>query len=85
MVQKYAGMLIKDEAVKTELVDAVISLSKNEILQQQLMENIGKLGIKHADEIIAKKNFRNNIGAFCEYKILVGYERRGVRVWGTSE
>ena len=47
--------MIADSAAIDHLVKAVIELSKNEKKQQELKENIGKLAVKNADEVIAKE------------------------------
>jgi UDP-N-acetylglucosamine--N-acetylmuramyl-(pentapeptide) pyrophosphoryl-undecaprenol N-acetylglucosamine transferase len=53
LVNKNAGLMIKDNEVLTKLVPAVISLSKDEDKQEELKKNISKLAITNADEIIA--------------------------------
>lgn len=55
LVAKQAAILIPDSEAKEKLLPAVIELSKNEPLQQQLKENIGRLGITDADEVIARE------------------------------
>ncbi len=55
LVNKKAGIMIKDSEALKQLVPAVISLSGDENKQQELMSNIGKLAISNADEIIAKE------------------------------
>lgn len=53
LVNKNAGMLIKDNEAFNKLIPTLIELSKNENKQQELITNISKLGIANADEIIA--------------------------------
>ncbi|MBX2920045.1 MAG: UDP-N-acetylglucosamine--N-acetylmuramyl-(pentapeptide) pyrophosphoryl-undecaprenol N-acetylglucosamine transferase, partial [Ferruginibacter sp.] len=53
LVNKNAGIMIKDSEALEKLVPAIISLSKDESKQQELKNNIGKLAITNADEIIA--------------------------------
>lgn len=53
LVNKNAGIMIKDNEALAQLVPAIIDLSKDEHKQQELKTNIGKLGISNADEIIA--------------------------------
>ena len=55
LVNKHAALIVKDNEVKEKLIDAIISLSKDEFLQQSLQKNIQLLAIKNADEIIAEK------------------------------
>ena len=55
LVDKQAAILIPDGEAKEKLLPAVIELSKNEPLQKQLKENIGRLGITDADEVIARE------------------------------
>jgi len=55
LVNKNAGIMIKDSEALERLVPAVISLSRDADKQQELISNIGKLGITNADEIIAKE------------------------------
>ncbi len=53
LVNKNAGILIKDNEAFNKLIPTLIELSKNENKQQELITNISKLGIANADEIIA--------------------------------
>ncbi len=55
LVNKNAGIMIKDSEALALLVPAIIALSKDENKQQELKTNIGKLGILNADELIAKE------------------------------
>jgi UDP-N-acetylglucosamine--N-acetylmuramyl-(pentapeptide) pyrophosphoryl-undecaprenol N-acetylglucosamine transferase len=54
LVNKNAGIMVKDSEALNKLVPAILELSKNEQLQNELKSNIGKLGITNADEVIAK-------------------------------
>jgi len=54
LVNKNAGIMVKDSEALDRLIPTIISLSKNEQQQNELIDNIGKLGITNADEIIAK-------------------------------
>lgn len=47
--------MIKDNEALEFLVSSVIALSEDKKKQQELADNIGKLGINKADEIIAKE------------------------------
>ncbi|MCW3092663.1 MAG: UDP-N-acetylglucosamine--N-acetylmuramyl-(pentapeptide) pyrophosphoryl-undecaprenol [Ferruginibacter sp.] len=53
LVDKDAGLLISDKEALTKLVPTVISLAKDEQRQETLKENISKLAITNADEVIA--------------------------------
>jgi UDP-N-acetylglucosamine--N-acetylmuramyl-(pentapeptide) pyrophosphoryl-undecaprenol N-acetylglucosamine transferase len=55
LVNKNAGLMIKDSEAIDKLVEAIISLSTNEQKQNELITNISKLGVLNADEIIAKE------------------------------
>jgi UDP-N-acetylglucosamine--N-acetylmuramyl-(pentapeptide) pyrophosphoryl-undecaprenol N-acetylglucosamine transferase len=55
LVNKNAALMIKDSEAKDKLVSTVIALAKDEAKQQALRENIGKLAITNADEVIAKE------------------------------
>jgi len=54
LVNKNAGIMVKDSEALDRLIPTIISLSKNDLQQNELIDNIGKLGITNADEIIAK-------------------------------
>ena len=60
LVNKNAGIMIKDSEALHQLVPAIIALSNNEEKQEELKRNIGVLAITNADEIIAK-NILNSI------------------------
>ena len=58
LVTKQAGLMIKDSEAKEKLIPAIIALAKNEQQQQQLKENIAKLAITNADEVVASEILR---------------------------
>lgn len=53
LVNKNAGIMVKDSEALDKLVPQLLQLAANEPLQNELKNNIGKLGITNADEIIA--------------------------------
>ena len=53
LVDKQAGLLVKDSEAKDKLVDTIVGLVKNDQQQQALKENIAKLAITDADKRIA--------------------------------
>jgi len=53
LVNKKAGIMIKDNEALEQLVPSIIALSKDENKQQELKNNISKLAVTNADEIIA--------------------------------
>ena len=53
LVKKEAAMMIKDADVENELMPALLKLCADENKQGLLKENIGKLAVNNADEIIA--------------------------------
>ena len=55
LVNKHAGIMIKDSEALDKLVAAIIALAKDEHRQAELKNNIAKLAITNADEIIAKE------------------------------
>ena len=55
LVNKKAALMIKDNEAKDALVDMTLSLAENENLQLELSQNISKLAIANADEVIAKE------------------------------
>ncbi len=59
LVNKNAGIMIKDKEALEQLAPAIIALSKNGNKKQELIGNIGKLAIANADEIIAKEILRS--------------------------
>jgi UDP-N-acetylglucosamine--N-acetylmuramyl-(pentapeptide) pyrophosphoryl-undecaprenol N-acetylglucosamine transferase len=58
LVNKQAGLMIKDSEAKEKLVPAVIALAKNEQQQNLFKENIGKLAVTNADEVVASEVLR---------------------------
>jgi UDP-N-acetylglucosamine--N-acetylmuramyl-(pentapeptide) pyrophosphoryl-undecaprenol N-acetylglucosamine transferase len=55
LVQKNAALMVRDDEAIEKVVPMIIDLSKNEEKQQELRDNIKKLAIKNADEIIAEE------------------------------
>jgi UDP-N-acetylglucosamine--N-acetylmuramyl-(pentapeptide) pyrophosphoryl-undecaprenol N-acetylglucosamine transferase len=55
LVNKNAGIMIKDQEAFSQLVPSIINLSKDENKQAALKSNISKLAITNADEVIAKE------------------------------
>ncbi|NML20754.1 undecaprenyldiphospho-muramoylpentapeptide beta-N-acetylglucosaminyltransferase [Pseudoflavitalea sp. G-6-1-2] len=53
LVDKDAGLLVKDSEAREKLVPTVIALAKNEAQQRELQQNIGKLAVTNADQQIA--------------------------------
>lgn len=52
--EKNAGMLITDSEAAQKLITEAINLAKDPGRQQKLSENISKLAVKKADEVIAR-------------------------------
>ena len=55
LVQKQAGMMVKDSEAKEKLVNTIIELAKDEAKQNELKQQIAKLGVSDADEVIANE------------------------------
>ncbi len=55
LVNKKAALMIKDNEANDKLVGMTISLAENKDLQKELSENIAKLAITNADEVIARE------------------------------
>jgi UDP-N-acetylglucosamine--N-acetylmuramyl-(pentapeptide) pyrophosphoryl-undecaprenol N-acetylglucosamine transferase len=55
LVNKQAGLMIKDSEAKEKLVPTVIALAKDEQQQNRLKENIARLAITNADEVVARE------------------------------
>ncbi|MEO5892026.1 MAG: undecaprenyldiphospho-muramoylpentapeptide beta-N-acetylglucosaminyltransferase [Ferruginibacter sp.] len=53
LVNKNAGIMIKDSDALLKLVPTVISISKDEERQEEFKKNISRLAVENADEIIA--------------------------------
>jgi UDP-N-acetylglucosamine--N-acetylmuramyl-(pentapeptide) pyrophosphoryl-undecaprenol N-acetylglucosamine transferase len=58
LVNKQAGLVIKDSEAKEKLVSTLIALAKDEQQQNQLKENISKLAVTNADEVVAGEILR---------------------------
>jgi len=58
LVNKQAGIVVKDGEALDKLVDAVIALSKDAGRRAELKRNIGVLAVKDADKRIAEEIFR---------------------------
>ena len=59
LVNKNAGIMIKDNEALDRLVPAIIALSKDDQKQNELKLNIGKLAKTDADIIIAQEILNN--------------------------
>jgi UDP-N-acetylglucosamine--N-acetylmuramyl-(pentapeptide) pyrophosphoryl-undecaprenol N-acetylglucosamine transferase len=57
--QKHAGIMIKDEETKNRLVNEAINLVKDEKRSAELSKNISALGVRNADEVIAREILRS--------------------------
>ncbi|MEJ7676647.1 MAG: undecaprenyldiphospho-muramoylpentapeptide beta-N-acetylglucosaminyltransferase [Segetibacter sp.] len=55
LVDKKAALMIKDSEANEKLAAMAISLAENKVLQQELSQNIAKLAIANADEVIARE------------------------------
>ena len=53
LVAQHAGLLVKDNDVDSQLINAILELTKDEVKANILRENILKLGNTNADELIA--------------------------------
>lgn len=53
LVAQHAGLLVKDNEVDSQLINAILELTKDEVKANILRENILKLGNTNADELIA--------------------------------
>jgi len=58
LVNKQAGLMIKDSEAKEKLVATVIALAGDEQQQRTLKENIAKLAVTNADEVVAGEILR---------------------------
>jgi UDP-N-acetylglucosamine--N-acetylmuramyl-(pentapeptide) pyrophosphoryl-undecaprenol N-acetylglucosamine transferase len=54
LVNKKSALMIKDSEANEKLVGMTISLAENKDLQRELSDNIAKLAITNADEVIAR-------------------------------
>ena len=55
LVDKNAALMIKDSEAKDTLVSTVVQLAMDENKKKEFEENIGKLAITNADEVVAKE------------------------------
>lgn len=55
LVNKKAALMIKDNEANEKLIGMTISLAENKDLQKELSDNIAKLAITNADEVIARE------------------------------
>jgi UDP-N-acetylglucosamine--N-acetylmuramyl-(pentapeptide) pyrophosphoryl-undecaprenol N-acetylglucosamine transferase len=55
LVNKNAGLMVKDDEAMQKLVPAIIELAQNFSKQEELKNNIAKLGVTDADQRIAKE------------------------------
>lgn len=53
LVNKNAGIMIKDSEALDRLVPAIVTLAGDETRQKELKTNIARLAVKNADEVIA--------------------------------
>ncbi|RYY15041.1 MAG: undecaprenyldiphospho-muramoylpentapeptide beta-N-acetylglucosaminyltransferase [Chitinophagaceae bacterium] len=58
LVNKNAGLMVTDKEAAVKLVDVVATLAKDKNKQQVLKQNIAKLAITDADEVIAREVLR---------------------------
>ena len=58
LVNKNAGLLVTDKDAADKLVETVIALAKDNTRQNELINNISKLSVTNADEVIAKEILR---------------------------
>jgi UDP-N-acetylglucosamine--N-acetylmuramyl-(pentapeptide) pyrophosphoryl-undecaprenol N-acetylglucosamine transferase len=58
LVNKQAGLMIKDSEAREKLVPTVIALARDEQQQNMLKANIAKLAITNADEVVAREILR---------------------------
>lgn len=58
LVNKQAGLMIKDSEAREKLVSTVIALARDEQQQNMLRENIAALAITDADEVVAREILR---------------------------
>ncbi|HTI07657.1 MAG TPA: undecaprenyldiphospho-muramoylpentapeptide beta-N-acetylglucosaminyltransferase [Puia sp.] len=63
LVNKKAGILVKDSEAKEKLIPTVIDLAKDGNRLNELKENIGKLAVTNADEMIAGAILKSMGGA----------------------
>jgi UDP-N-acetylglucosamine--N-acetylmuramyl-(pentapeptide) pyrophosphoryl-undecaprenol N-acetylglucosamine transferase len=59
LVNKNAGLIVKDSEAMEKVVPTIIALAKDETKQNELKKNIGELGIVNADESIVDEVFKS--------------------------
>ena len=55
LVNKHAALMVKDSEALDKVVPMILELSKNENKQNELKQNIGRLGVTDADKRIAEE------------------------------
>ncbi len=55
LVNKNAAMMIKDNDAEKQLIPALINLTKDDAAQNEMKNNISKLAVRNADEVIASQ------------------------------
>lgn len=55
LVNKKAAIMVKDDYTAKELIPALLQLVKDEPFQEEIKNNIEKLGVNNADEVIAMR------------------------------
>jgi UDP-N-acetylglucosamine--N-acetylmuramyl-(pentapeptide) pyrophosphoryl-undecaprenol N-acetylglucosamine transferase len=55
LVHENAAILVKDQEAADKLVDTALNLLKDDAQQKILGNNIGKMALPNADEVIAKE------------------------------
>ncbi len=55
LVEHHAAAFIADRDAETKLIDKALELLNDKDLQKKLSDNIGKLALPHADDVIAKE------------------------------
>jgi len=58
LVQENAAIFVADRDAETKLVDKALELLNDKDLQRKLSDNIGKMAMPEADEVIAKEVFK---------------------------
>jgi len=58
LVQEHAAVFIADRDAEAKLVDKAIELLNDKGLQRKMSDNIGKMAMPNADEVIAKEVFK---------------------------
>lgn len=59
LVNKKAALMVKDSDAKDRAVSAVIDLANNTALRKEMSENLAKLAITNADEVVADNILKN--------------------------